>query len=623
MGVSSVMISILRSISIRIPLMIYGLDVEFEDDITIQDFVERVDDQSWNEFMPKGVTKELFLKFEKYYDHEVFIEAGHIIRRKVEKLDREDPLERTRVLAEIFGTFRNPDKETVLTPWRVVNLHFGKTFGGLSFYDEDYHYTTKQGVDAQHWIQTDLTDQVFYDNTHILEINSKTGLYPLYATTSLYYLQFKRLNENTAGKFNLHDEQRLWADVLKRNIFVIAKTPMAKWITKRTLVGYHDYAVNVECIDNLVEILKDDVENGIKQVKGVFGKRMKFDAVVGNPPYQDTTKGDNDKFSPPIYHYFMELAYKISDKVTLITPARFLFQAGSTPKEWNDKILADKHFKIIYYEEKSTNIFPRIDIKGGVVITYRDAIKEYVPICKKYDPARIYIPYAQLNQIMNKVIKKNFQSFSDIIYSRTSYRFTELLHEQYPEARSKLSKGHAYDVSSNIFDRLPEIFFDVQPNDGKQYILLIGRKGNKRVAKYIRREYLNNVPNLDKFKVFMPQANGSGILGEPLSSPMVEGPAVGSTETFLSIGAFDTRFEAEATLKYIKTKFVRVMLGILKVTQNGNKPVWRLIPLQNFSLQSDIQWNVDIAEIDEQLYKKYELTQDEIAFIESHVQEMK
>ena len=107
-----------------------------------------------------------------------------------------------------------------------------------------------------------------------------------------------------------------------------------------------------------------------------------------------------------------------------------------------------------------------------------------------------------------------------------------------------------------------------------------------------------------------------------MSDPIVEKPGVGSTETFLSIGKFNTIEEAEALEKYIKTKFARALLSVLKVTQNGNKPVWKMIPLQDFTPASDIDWSKSIPEIDQQLYTKYGLDDAEIAFIESHVKEM-
>ena len=238
-----------------------------------------------------------------------------------------------------------------------------------------------------------------------------------------------------------------------------------------------------------------------------------------------------------------------------------------------------------------------------------------------------------VNDILHKVIyAESFQSLMDIVYSRTAYRLTEEMHKDHPEARYKegengknvglLSKGHDYDMSSNIMSLIPAIFHDKEPKDGKKYIQILGRVSNKRIYKYIRRDYVKDVENLDFYKVFVAQANGSGEFGEVMSEPVIEKPGVGATETFLSIGKFDTEEEAKAVEKYIKTKFSRALLSVLKVTQNGNKPVWKMIPIQEFTPQSDIDWSKSIHEIDQQLYKKYGLSQEEIDFIETNVKEM-
>ena len=120
----------------------------------------------------------------------------------------------------------------------------------------------------------------------------------------------------------------------------------------------------------------------------------------------------------------------------------------------------------------------------------------------------------------------------------------------------------------------------------------------------------------------VPTSNGSGALGEVLSTPLIGEPLIGFTETFISIGLVDTREEAEAILKYVKSKFARTMLGILKITQSNTRKTWRMVPLQDFTSQSDIDWSQSVAEIDRQLYEKYGLADNEIEFIETHVKEM-
>ena len=355
---------------------------------------------------------------------------------------------------------------------------------------------------------------------------------------------------------------------------------------------------------------------------------MKFDYVIGNPPYQDETLGDNKGFAPPVYNKFLDASYEIADKVEMIHPARFLFNAGSTPKAWNEKMLKDEHFKVLHYEEDGHKVFPSLStpLRGGVAITYHDESKKFGAIVA-------FTKYPEVNDILHKVLYNgSFETLMDIVYSRTAYRLTDTMHEDHPEARYKenengeniglLSKGHDYDMSSNIMALIPQVFYDHKPADGRDYIQILGRVSGKRIYKYIRRDYVKDVENLDYYKVYVAQANGSGEFGETMSEPVVEGPGVGATETFLSIGKFNTMEEAHAVEKYIKTKFARALLSVLKVTQNGNKPVWKMIPIQDFTPASDIDWSKSIHEIDLQLYRKYGLDEKEIEFIESHVKEM-
>lgn len=612
------MISILRGISIRIPLMLYGLDVPVGDSVSVTQFVDAVDDASWAEFMPAGVTKALFRKFTKYYDADVFIEAGRIIRRKVKALDDLSPIERAEALTPILATFCNPDKETVLTPWRVVNLQLGKTIGGLSFYDDTYEHQTVAGRPARHWIKTAVTDQVYRNDARILEINAKTGLYPLYAALSCFDEGQRRL----AGPLPAAEQTRLWQQVLAKNVYVVAKTPMAAAIARRTLVGHHHWDTNIAYIDGLVAAARADVRDAAAKIEREFGK-MKFDVVIGNPPYQEASHGEQDNYAAPIYYAFMDLSYQLSDLVTLITPARFLFNAGSAPKEWTEKILKDKYLRVVEYIPKSETVFPKTDIKGGVVITCRDATEEGESIAEKYSPAGIFIPFDELLNIMKKVTAQNFVSFSNIVRTRAAYRFNDEMHKDFPQAIKELSNGHAYDISTNIFTRLPFIFSEKHPSGEDEYVKVLGREKNDRVCRYIKREYIkDDGNNLEKYKVFVPKANGSGALGEVLSTPMIGTPMMCCTETFISIGAFDTGFEARAALKYVESKFARVLLGILKITQDNTKQKWEMVPIQDFTDHSDIDWSQPVPAIDRQLYAKYGLTEEEIAFIETKVQAM-
>ena len=342
---------------------------------------------------------------------------------------------------------------------------------------------------------------------------------------------------------------------------------------------------------------------------------MKFDVVIGNPPYQDNTIGDNDSYAPPIYNIFLEEAYKAGDVVEMVHPARFLFNAGSTPKEWNKKMLNDEHLKILHYEPSSKKVFRNTDIKGGIVITYRDKKKCFGKI-------GLFTSFQELNEIYKKVVDKNpdCPCMCNIIYAAESYHFTEVMHKEHPNVECMLSKGHKYDLKSNVLDKLTNIiFFDFET---KGYVQIIGRKENQRKIMYVDKRYITTPDNFNFYKVLLPNANGSGALGEVLSTPLIGEPLIGHTQTFLSVGKYATKKEACNCMKYIKTKFARVMLGILKVTQSNSRPVWKYVPLQDFTDNSDIDWSKSIHEIDLQLYKKYGLDENEINFIETHVKEM-
>ena len=341
-----------------------------------------------------------------------------------------------------------------------------------------------------------------------------------------------------------------------------------------------------------------------------MGKKL-FDYVIGNPPYQQDSNGANES-DTPLYHLFYDGAFSVADKVELITPARFLFNAGYTPKAWNEKMLNDTHFKVLFYEPKSNKIFANTDIKGGIAITYRDETKEFGAM-------EAFTSFPELNSIRTKVIALHENSLSEIITNRGLYRYSEKAYKEQPEELAKTADPR---IAPSSFERMPSLFTDEKPDDGNEYVQILGIIKNTRYYKWFRKDYVKEVPNLYKYKVIIPKANGSGAIGEVLSTPLVGTPLVGFTETFISIGETDSKIEAEAILKYVKSKFARTMLGILKVTQNNAKPTWKYVPLQDFTENSDIDWSKSVADIDRQLYKKYGLTQEEIDFIETHVKEM-
>lgn len=603
----------LRAISVRMPLMLYGADGNWDEDISLDRFVELVDEASWAEFMPKGVTKKLFEKFKKYYDKDVFALSAKSIRRQAQSADALFPEERIQILAEVFDRFRNPDKETVLTPWKVVNRQLSDTLGGYVFFDKDFKTETSvpRFVD-----QGDATAATLANtNAKILEINSKTGLYPLYVVYSLYCARLGGRTPTTVEEAN-----EVWDAVCRENMFVLTLTPMAKSITHRTLVGYRNASTRIKVMPNLVKRLKDNTPKVAAEIKkgSTWGLQdsFAFDAVVGNPPYQlvGPNAGNRDN---PIYHYFMDLAFALSSRATLITPGRFLFDAGQTPKVWNRKMLNDPHFRVVRYWQKSSEVFSNVEIKGGVVITYHDAQKDFGKI-------GVFSTFDELNSILRKVlaVENGKRMFDSIVSSQGIFRFSKEFLNANPDIANELEgKGTGTKIVSKEFETMPQVFLESRPAKG-EYIELIGRLNGERISRFIRRNWLDESEYLDCYKVFVPEANGTGAIGEVLSTPLIGEPLIGSTDTFISVGRFSASGEAENCMKYIKTRFARTMLGVLKATQHNTKATWRYVPLQDFTMSSDIDWSCTIYEIDKQLYSKYGLTKPEQKFIESMIKPM-
>lgn len=603
---------LLRNISIRLPLLIYGADVDITESLPLIRFTEIVDDESWKEFMPQDVDKDLFKRSIKYFDEDVLMAAGLRIRRLAKQADEYPPTERVKRITDIIGHFRNPDKETVLTPWRVVNMHLSDTIGGYCFLNEKFD--AKDPLEEPRYVsQGDVTEHLFGNrDSKILEINSKSGLYPLYVAYSLYRKRLPKKEED----LTFEEQSAIWNQVLKDNVFVLCKTTMAEKITKRTLAGFTKAQTNTHYQPHLLERMQEDMDWVVKKITnpaiwGKEGERMKFDAIVGNPPYQVEGKGDSNAKNS-IYHLFIDLAIKISKINTLIHPARFLFNAGNTPQEWNEKILNDEHFSVVKYFADSQEVFPSVDIKGGVAVTIYNKNE-------KYKPVHIFTAISELTTILDKVLPLTKNSLSEIITNRGIYKYSDLPYKEYPETMKKTTDRR---IAPSAFERMPELFTEEKPQNGYEYVQILGNIKNERVYRWFRKDYIAETENLEVYKVLVPKANGSGAIGEVLSTPLIGSPLIGFTETYISIGSTHNENEAKAILKYVKTKFARTMLGVLKVTQNNPKETWAYVPMQDFTENSDIDWSKSIPEIDKQLYAKYNLDESEIAFIESMIKPM-
>ncbi|WP_276695355.1 Eco57I restriction-modification methylase domain-containing protein [Ruminococcus champanellensis] len=272
------------------------------------------------------------------------------------------------------------------------------------------------------------------------------------------------------------------------------------------------------------------------------------------------------------------------------------------------KMLSDSHFKILMYEGDASTIFPNTDIKGGVVISYRNTMDEFGAI-------QTFTIYPQLNTILKRILQfVENNSLAELAFVATKFNSENLFRD------FSHYEGHERRMSSNVLSF--DCFHSEKQNRGD--IQIYGIYEKKRSFRYISYEYVDlSDTNIQKYKIIMPKADGNGAFGSIITMPEILPPASGFTHTFLGLGGFETKDEAKAALKYIKTKFARALLGVLKVTQDLNADKWKYVPLQDFTPTSDIDWSKPIAEIDRQLYKKYGLTPDEIKFIETHVKEMK
>ena len=603
------MISILRGVSIRIPMMIYGMDVDLSKDITIEDFITEVDDESWKEFMPSGFTKGMFTEITKYYDAEVFIEAGRIIRQRAKSFDSLDFIERAEEIATLFSSFKNPDKETVLTPWRVVNMQIAKGIGGLNFYDDNFESMTDGATPNLHWVETDVTDSIYHPETKIIDINAKTGLYPLHAAMSLYY-QYVQNNDD-----NRFDADSVYRGILENNIYAIAKTPMAKTITERTLTGYKKYKTNVAYIENFSDTLKSSIEEGKKQVEEAFNK-VKFDVVIGNPPYQESDGGANAS-ATPTYHYFVELAKKLKpNNISLIMPSRW-YSGGKGLDKFRDEMLNDIHIRELFDFPNPDEVFPNTNIRGGVCVVNWD--NSY----NAKDTLTRVVTFKN-NKVTSDVYRSlKFAQSDTFIRDYTSVQIIEKINQV-----RKLDEGRISDFVSPLKPFGFRGFFirdERFHNDTSELQKPVKCFGKGTVGYVEREEVKVKTEWIDKWKVFTARANNIGTeLNDDNFNTIVGEPGTICTETYLVIGA-DLKLDENSTnnlSNYLKTKFSRLLHGVAKTSHDAARTTYKFIPLQDFTVKSDIDWSQSIAEIDQQLYKKYGLSDEEIAFIEEKVKEM-
>ena len=551
----------LRGFARTIPVLLMAYA---HSEMTFENFEKRIPQVDFEQVT--GITKEQFEYLRQARDDSgepIFVESAFnsAIHEFLKRKRTTEHYYKSEAEGDIYDNIPSQENNRVFTPKRVVNMM----------------------LDA-----FEAENPAFFksDKVKILDPYVKSGNFLAEAAKRFYKYSkdkdIERIIENQLFGIAPFD---IYATLAQETVYSFADTKFKHRLRNR----------NIRPEPQIEELVKaGKLEEVIKEHFG----NMKFDVVIGNPPYQEETKDTSDK---PIYNYFMSEAYKFADKVCFITPARFLFNAGKTPKKWNAKMLNDKHLKVAYYEQDSSNVFPNTDIKGGVAITYRDTQKNFGKI-------GTFTHFEELNSILRKVVNNSFESIEPIVGVQLDYKF------------KKEFNISQVGLKTNVFNKQKHLFTDSRVTDTQ--IAILGLNGRNRIYKYIEEEYFILPQNHQKWKVYLPTSNGSGAIGEVLSTPLIGEPLIGHTETFIGIGEFDNQEEAENLLKYIKTKFARTMLGTLKITQHNLASTWKNVPLQNFTNNSDIDWSQSIAQIDQQLYKKYGLSEKEIAFIEEKVRAM-
>ncbi len=317
---------------------------------------------------------------------------------------------------------------------------------------------------------------------------------------------------------------------------------------------------------------------------------MKFDVIIGNPPYQLSTGGSKAQ-AIPLYNKFIEKAKKLAPRyLTMIIPDRW-FSGGFGLNEFRNDMLTCGKLEYIYNYPIASECFPGVDIPGGVcyflwnrdyegdciVTTNVSGVESLMkrPLLER--GADVFVKYNEAVSILRKVQSKNEKKIIDIVSSQKPFG-------------------------------LPTTF----QGGRKGELVVIGR--NQQKSKMSQMDVAGNVVAIDKWKVFISAAYGERVPNNlfVLGTPFVGSPKEVCTETYIFIGAFDDKNMAVNLATYVKTKFFRFLVLLHKPTQHALRNVYSFVPLQDFSKP----WT------DKELYKKYNLSQDEIAFIESMIRPM-
>lgn len=620
----------LRTISIRIPLLFYGGEFEIEEG-RLGDVITGIDDASWNVFMPAHLTKADFKELVQYYNQETVIGAGKAIREKAKAADLLPPTERTIAIAEIFSHFQNPSHETVLTPWRIVNMHMALTLGGYCFYNEDFEENTDEyyhRLQTPRYISIDEVTEKSLGNpdANILEINSKSGLYPLYVVYSLYRAKLKELGKEESEC--LPDKLRkVWNDAVSQ-VYVVCQSNMSVQITKRTLCGYDTCYPNLKSEKKLVDVLRDTPETIIKKItkarywkEGAVGA-MRFEAVVGNPPYQEetinkevTTNGQIPRKN--IFHYFQIGADEISSRyVSLIYPGgRWIHRSGKGLAEFGKNQINDPHLSRIDFYPNAEDIFKDVAIADGISIVFKNKLKTSNGFIYAYhaedgttsvhmenpgDELLSLNPHdtVVLNKVSDYMKAHGYTFVSDRILPRSLFGIESSYVEEHPEKTRLLVEGMSVDYSSEV-----KLF----TNDKA------GKAGRAKWYVVSKDDIPANKEYIEEWQVIVSSANAGGQKRDNQLGIADNHSAFGRAR--VALGSFKTEEEALNFYHYCRTYLVRFMF---LMTDEALTSLGKKVP--DFGNYKNDNGILDFStDLNPQLYALFGLAPEEIDYIEATI----